>query len=326
MLALTFGRKAATELRDRVTARLGGGLVPTVATFHSFAYSLLRRTDSPEDYLDPPRLMSGAEEDVRIRELLRGAVADGTVAWPEDLVGALPTLGLANEVRAVLTRARELGLEDGDLRRIGRGVRATGVGRRWGSWPARSRRSWSWRTSWTTASCCSGHWSGRTSPRCRPCCTGSTGRSTSTSTRTPIRCRWRCCARSSTPQTTLVAVGDPDQAIYGFRGADVGGLLRFPKTFRTVDDEPAPVVVLGRTRRFGPRIRSVATAVLGARLPPGLPAEQLRAHRHPDCVPVDDPAVERRRQRPHLSRPRRSGGPRRPGAAPGARPARGAVA
>ena len=56
---------------------------------------------------------------MRIRELLRGAVEDGSVDWPEELVGALPTLGLANEVRAVLAKARELGLEGGDLTRIG---------------------------------------------------------------------------------------------------------------------------------------------------------------------------------------------------------------
>jgi len=121
ILALTFGRRAALELRDRVTARVGGGLIPTIATFHSFAFGLLQQTATPEEYANPPRLMSGAEEDVRIRELLRGAVVDGSVDWPEDLIGALPTLGLANEVRAVLVRAmnRE-GRRSTDLIEIGR--------------------------------------------------------------------------------------------------------------------------------------------------------------------------------------------------------------
>ena len=37
VLALTFGKRAAGELRDRVVARLGGGVLPTIATFHAFA-------------------------------------------------------------------------------------------------------------------------------------------------------------------------------------------------------------------------------------------------------------------------------------------------
>jgi superfamily I DNA/RNA helicase/RecB family exonuclease len=291
VLALTFGRKAAAELRDRVTGRLGGGVVPTVATFHSFAYALLRRTATPDDYLDPPRLMSGAEEDVRIRELLRGAVEDGSVEWPEELAGALPTLGLANEVRAVLARARELGLEGSDLTRIGQR---------------------SGRPAWTAV--------GQLARQEQEVMAlenvmdygelllRAVVRAHEPEVSALLRRQFRAVYVDEYqdtdplqvallralvgPQTSLVAVGDPDQAIYGFRGADVRGLLRFPETFRTVGDQPAPIVVLGRTRRFGARIRSVATAVIGSRVPSGLTPEQVLAHRTPECAATTDPDVD----------------------------------
>src|SRR5919202_1591283 len=48
VLALTFSRKAAEQLRDGVTARLGRTMATTLcSTFHSFAYGLVRRYAPP---------------------------------------------------------------------------------------------------------------------------------------------------------------------------------------------------------------------------------------------------------------------------------------
>ena len=44
VLALTFSRKAAEQLRDRVTARVGRTVATSMSsTFHSFAFGLIRR-------------------------------------------------------------------------------------------------------------------------------------------------------------------------------------------------------------------------------------------------------------------------------------------
>src|SRR5689334_18337627 len=75
VLVLTFSRKAAQELRDRITARLGTTTAgPTAWTFHAFAYALVREHQSPEAFRDPLRLLSGPEQDVALRELLRGSL------------------------------------------------------------------------------------------------------------------------------------------------------------------------------------------------------------------------------------------------------------
>jgi len=42
VLVLTFSRKAAVELRDRMARRIGAARAPRATTFHSFCYALVR--------------------------------------------------------------------------------------------------------------------------------------------------------------------------------------------------------------------------------------------------------------------------------------------
>src|SRR5688500_11512515 len=65
ILALTFSRKAAEQLRDRVTARIGRTTATAMSsTFHSFAYGLVRAYAPAGLYDAPLRLLSAPEQDV----------------------------------------------------------------------------------------------------------------------------------------------------------------------------------------------------------------------------------------------------------------------
>jgi DNA helicase-2/ATP-dependent DNA helicase PcrA len=61
--------------------------------------------------------------------------------------------------------------------------------------------------------------------------------------------QYRLLRLLTTPEASLCAIGDPDQAIYGFRGADVGFFLRFAQDYPT-----ARTVRLTRNYRSSPAI------------------------------------------------------------------------
>ncbi|MGI8666497.1 MAG: ATP-dependent helicase [Jatrophihabitans sp.] len=107
LLLLTFSRRAAGQLRDRVTGRLQHtSTEPVARTFHSYAFGLVRQ--AAVQYGDPPpRLLSGSEQDVTLRELLAGRLADGTDAWPAGLAAAIRTQAFTDELRELLMRAIE---------------------------------------------------------------------------------------------------------------------------------------------------------------------------------------------------------------------------
>src|SRR5205823_5969736 len=58
----------------------------------------------------------------------------------------------------------------------------------------------------------------------------------------------------------LIAVGDADQSIYAFRGADPAAITRFPQHFRAPDGSPAAVIALRTCRRSGEQGGAAAAA------------------------------------------------------------------
>ncbi|MEU2070773.1 ATP-dependent helicase [Streptomyces anulatus] len=305
ILVLTFSRKAAVELRDRMAARLGAARGPQATTFHSYCYALVRAHQDADLFADPLRLLSGPEQDVTVRELLAGQLdleKEGLahVRWPDELRSCLTTRGFADEVRAVLARSRELGLGPDALaafaRRTGRPdwtaaaqflaeyldiLDAQGVL----DYAELVHRAVLLAERPEVAERLAGSYDAvyvdeyqDTDPaqvRLLHALAGNRGRA-------PGHDRER--GADARGGRTLIAFGDPDQSIYTFRGADVNGILDFPDTFRRADGAPAPVGVLTTSRRSGAGLLA-ATRLLTRRMPlTRLPADTVRVHRDPAAV------------------------------------------
>ncbi len=121
-LLLTSSRLAAAALRERVTARLARtSTEPLARTHQSFGFGILRQAAALRG--DPaPRLLSGPEQDVILRDLLEGHRRGDSPGpdWPERVHEALTTRGFRAELRDLLMRAVEHGLEAVDLAALGR--------------------------------------------------------------------------------------------------------------------------------------------------------------------------------------------------------------
>jgi superfamily I DNA/RNA helicase/RecB family exonuclease len=301
VLGLTFSRKAAEHLRDRVAARVGRTMSgSTCSTFHSFAYGLIRQWTPRELYDEPLRLLSAPEQDVVLQQILTREAE--SVVWPEAVTGALGTRGFAAEVAQVLARAQEKGLGWDSLRELG--LRE--------SLPEYVAAA----AFMEQYDVVSGHqnfldYASLIATAVRML------QDPEQPVRDELRRRYthvfvdeyqdtdpaqvallRAVAGSpehgsGAPDRELVVVGDPHQSIYAFRGAEVRGILEFPRMFPRADGEPAETVVLGTTRRFGSHILRPAQRV-AARLPlpAGVPREAVERFLAPVSDAADDGRVE----------------------------------
>jgi superfamily I DNA/RNA helicase/RecB family exonuclease len=289
VLVLTFSRRAAAELRERITARLARTTrEPLARTFHSYAFGILRRQAAQRG--EPvPRLLSGPEQDLLIRDLLAGDVADGAAGWPAALRPALLTRGFAQELRDLLLRAVERGVPPDRLAAYGQRL-----GR--DDWPAVAAFARQYEDVTALAGLLSGSPAYDPAELIRACVDA-------------FRADPRLLERERAARRhvfvdeyqdvdpaqeellellgagaeELVVVGDPDQSIYGFRGADPGAIRRFadrfpgpdgtaPATLALTVSRRAGAALLGASRRVADRLTGPAThraLVPAVRLPAG---------------------------------------------------------
>jgi superfamily I DNA/RNA helicase/RecB family exonuclease len=226
---------------------------------------------------------------MRVRELLRGnASGEGRTQWPEEFRPALTLRGFAAEVADLLDRARERSLDGAALRRLGE---AHG------------------RPAWTAAGEFMDEYLDVLEIRGEVDYAGLIGQALDLLEGPARDVRERFSAvyvdeyQDTDPAQEkllqllggggrlLVAVGDPDQSIYGFRGADVRGILEFPDRFRHPDGRPAEVAALQVCRRSGPDLLATSRAV-ARRIPLGPLTSKAREHRDLEAAGPDGSAPE----------------------------------
>ena len=255
-------------LRARATCR-AAVREPLVRTVHSYAYAVLRRA-AQRGGGAPPRLITSAEQDAIIRELLAGDLEDGpraATAWPDHLRPALSTAGFATELRNLLARCAERGVDPKGLERLGRRC-----GRP--EWTASGQFARQYEQVMLLRAAV-----GTAAPQATTPALGAAelvGAALEAFAVDPEllaaeRCRVRVLliddAQQLDPQAArLVRVladgaelaliaGDPNQAVFGFRGGEPAGLLTgdSPSVTLTVSHRCAPAVaraISGVTRRL----------------------------------------------------------------------------
>jgi superfamily I DNA/RNA helicase/RecB family exonuclease len=311
VLLLSGSGRIGMRERSRLTTALlrSGPRVavrePLVRTVHSYAYAVLRRAAERAGDA-PPRLVTSAEQDAIIRELLAGDLDDGpraATAWPADLRPALRTAGFATELRNLLARCAERGVDPQDLERLGRRCR---------------------RPEWTAAGQFARQYEqvmllraavGTAAPQATTPALGAAelvGAALEAFAVDPEllaaeRARVRVLliddAQQLDPQAaglarvlaagtdlTLVA-GDPNQAVFGFRGGEASGLLAddSPSVTLTVSHRCAPAVaraVSGVARRLPGG--NVGRRIDGTGADDGSVAVRLAASAHAEAAMIAD--------------------------------------
>ncbi|NYJ04552.1 ATP-dependent helicase [Petropleomorpha daqingensis] len=269
ILVLTFSRKAAAELRTRVTARVARTIrEPLARTFHSYAFGVLRRAAMLRGE-PPPRLLTAAEQDAVVAELLRGDVEEeGAVRWPAELAPALATAGFRAELRDLLLRATERGVGPEQLVAWGRELGHP-------AWVHAAAFQEQYETVTAFATAARGDASGYDQAELVRAAIAELEDDDELLRQERDRARWlfvdeyqdtdpaqvELLQLLSGGGGNLVVVGDPDQAIYAFRGSEPRGIGEFPERFRHRDGRVADRVSLGVCRRSGEELLRISRRI-----------------------------------------------------------------
>jgi superfamily I DNA/RNA helicase/RecB family exonuclease len=283
LLVITANRRAATEVRARISALLTNHdetdgeprtvREPLVRTVHSYAFAVLRLQAAMREG-PGPRLLSGPEQDAVVRELLAGDIEDEVRYWPERLRPALGVPGFAEELRDLMLRAAERGLGPEDLIKIGRDTKRD-------EWVAAGKFARQYEQVTLLAGAADSAMAQESSPAldaaelvAAALLAFETDADLLAAERDRVRyllvddgqhldpLQYRLLARLGFAAKEFVLAGDPDQAVFSFRGAD-------PRLLG--DTQPdGGTIVLRQGHRMKPAVRQ-AVARLAARLPGSAP-------------------------------------------------------
>ncbi|MFD2421969.1 ATP-dependent helicase [Amycolatopsis pigmentata] len=264
LLVLTTSRRAAEAMRAAITGRVVSGAhtirEPIVRTVHSYAFALLRLQAGVQE-MPSPRLLSGPEQDVVVRELLAGDLESGATDWPERLRPALAVPGFAEELRDLLLRAAERGLGPEDLIKLGKGLDRpewVAAGRFWrqyeevtllqGSGGAPALDAAELVASALVEMEGDPELLAREQARVRHVFVDDAQHLD------PLQFRLVRLLGSAAEE--FVVAGDPDQGVFSFRGAD-------PALLADADPTGDRTVTLTRTHRLGPAVCEAVTRLAG---------------------------------------------------------------
>lgn len=279
ILVLTFARKAAEEIRDRIVARVGSGKLPAVSTLHALALSLVREF-SDEDITEL-KLMSAPEQELVVRELVKGtleqSIEKNSFGWPVTLDQAIHTRAMSVEIRNAMARARSLNIDENELAKLAVGSE---------EWTAVAKLMSQYLHDLEL----------RTMTDYNELIVKALEITKNVESKKVLQKRYRVIVVDEYQDTDplqveilqnlissdacLIAVGDPDQSIYGFRGADSRAVMNFTSDFGFMNSHSEPKVVpLLVTRRFGENIRAAAAQLVKRNNSTEIPGIDKQAHR-----------------------------------------------
>jgi superfamily I DNA/RNA helicase/RecB family exonuclease len=279
ILVLTFARKAAEEIRDRIVARVGSGKLPAVSTLHALALSIVREFSTKD--ITELKLMSAPEQELVVRELVKTtidqSVSEKSVGWPEALDMAIQTRGMSVEIRNAMARARSLNLDDEGLAKLAIGNE---------EWTAVAQLMAKYLDDLDQ----------RTLTDYNELIVQALEITRNPVSKRELQNRYRVVVVDEYQDTDplqveilqnlvsrdacLIAVGDPDQSIYGFRGADSRAVNDFASDFSYMSAHQLPQeVALKVTRRFGSNIADHAQRLIERNGYEEIPGKEKREHR-----------------------------------------------
>jgi superfamily I DNA/RNA helicase/RecB family exonuclease len=264
VLLLSFSRRGAADLRDRIAAGMPrSSRTVAAATFHSLALRLLESHGFARyGWAETPTLLTKPEQVALVREAL---AEEDPRRWPRPFRGLLGTASFADEVADFVLRCGERLIGTDEL-----GRRAA-VRDDWRALPQflerylkilERRRRLDYGTLQARAVDL------LDDPGLRGTVAGRFRYVLVDEYQDTTSAQVRLLQLITEPHRNLTVAGDPYQSVYSFRGAELENVAEFPEAFAGTDGAPARRVVLTTSFRVPAEILEAAVRVTaGGRLP-----------------------------------------------------------